>query len=504
MKEKVVIIGGGLGGLFSGALLAKNGLDVTVLEKNAIIGGGLQCFRRNGLQFETGMHVLGGFRKGGNLSKICNYLGILERLDIRHVPDSEMDEIHYRLSGDTYRIPSGRENFTAYFSRLFPDEACGIKEYVDELYRLTEEMPLFHLKAAPAGLVAHSEKFYWPADRLIAHYVRDERLRELLAYLNTLYGGIAGHTPAYVHALINVLYINGASRFAGGSQQLADALKDVIEANGGAVLSGKEVTRVELSPVRTVESVITTDGDGYPADWCVSAVHPVELLRMLPEGAFPKAFSRRLDEIPVSYSAFSLFIELKPGRFPYIDHSCWLLDDYGSMWSQHDAPEAEWPRGFLYMTPPDSDQGPFASRLLVHSVMDFSEVEKWKDTTVGHRGEDYEAWKQAHVEKILDKLCSIYPDFKDAIANVYSSSPLTIRDFYHTKRGAIFGYRKDSADIMLSRIPVYTKIKNLLLTGQNVNLHGICGVPLTAVTTAEAILGQNKIVNDINNAYKEF
>ena len=44
MKKRVVVIGGGLGGLFTGAILAKEGLQVTVLEKNINIGGGLQTF----------------------------------------------------------------------------------------------------------------------------------------------------------------------------------------------------------------------------------------------------------------------------------------------------------------------------------------------------------------------------------------------------------------------------------------------------------------------------
>lgn len=48
MKQKAVIIGGGLGGLFTGAFLSKEGVEVTVLEKNNVIGGGLQCFKRNG------------------------------------------------------------------------------------------------------------------------------------------------------------------------------------------------------------------------------------------------------------------------------------------------------------------------------------------------------------------------------------------------------------------------------------------------------------------------
>jgi all-trans-retinol 13,14-reductase len=52
---------------------------------------------------------------------------------------------------------------------------------------------------------------------------------------------------------------------------------------------------------------------------------------------------------------------------------------------------------------------------------------------------------------------------------------------------------------MLSQLPIWTKVKNLLLTGQNVNLHGICGVPLTAVNTVEAIIGQGKLLQKINN-----
>lgn len=50
----------------------------------------------------------------------------------------------------------------------------------------------------------------------------------------------------------------------------------------------------------------------------------------------------------------------------------------------------------------------------------------------------------------------------------------------------------------LSQLPVITKVDNLLLTGQNNNLHGFCGVPLTAINTAEAILGRNFVLNKIN------
>jgi all-trans-retinol 13,14-reductase len=68
--NSVVIIGGGLGGLFTGAILAKEGLKVYVVEKNATIGGGLQTFRRFGEEFDTGMPIVGGFQKGGGGRRI--------------------------------------------------------------------------------------------------------------------------------------------------------------------------------------------------------------------------------------------------------------------------------------------------------------------------------------------------------------------------------------------------------------------------------------------------
>lgn len=496
MNRSVVIIGGGIGGLFTGALLAKNGVKITVLEKNSIIGGGLQCFRRRGKIFETGIHVLGGFEEGGTLTKICRYLGIYDSLSIQHMPDSCMDEIRYRSTGEVFRIGSGKENFIKSLAIRFPAEEDNLRAYVDEIYRLSEEVPLFYLRPSDDTIQVHSDSFTMPADRLIARYIKDEKLREILAYFNPFYGGVANHTPAYVHALINVLYINGASRFIGGSQQLADLLCRVIEENGGEVSTGREVTRIEVQD-RRILYVESADGSRYEADRYIAAIHPVALLKLLPPGTFLRGFTKRLNSIPNSYSAFSLYIDLKPGMVPYIDHTCYFMDDYGRMWQQDSYDSQNWPTGFMYMTPPDHNQGEFASRMLVHCVMSYNQVRRWDDTVTGRRGSEYEQWKQQHTRRIMDKLQLVIPNIREAAAHVYSSSPLTIRDFYHTKEGAMFGYRKDAQDLLYSQMTIHTKISNLLLTGQNINLHGICGVPLTAIQTAEAILGNNFLIDAI-------
>lgn len=499
MSTTAIIIGGGIGGLFTGALLAKNGMKVTVLEKNATIGGGLQCFHRKGKLFETGMHVLGGFGEGGSLTKICRYLGIYDRLQLQSIPRECMDEIYYHSTGEVFQIGSGRDNFIRTLAARFPDEESNLRAYLDEIYRIADEVPLFYLKPSSDIIQVHTEQFTMPADELIASYIHDEKLREILAYLNPYYGGVAHHTPAYIHALINVLYINGSSRFIGGSQQLADLLREVIEQNGGAVKSSKEVTGLEVEE-KKITSAVTADGERFTADWYISAIHPVTLLNLLPQGTFLRGFVKRLNEIPNSYSAFSVYLDLKDGMVPYTDHTCYYMEDFGSIWHQADYEAAKWPDGFMYMTPPDPNQGEFASRMLVHCVMDYAQVKPWEDTTVGHRGEDYEHWKDTHIEKVMQKLERVIPNIRQATANIYAASPLTIRDFYHVKDGSMFGFRKDSENLLFSQMTVYTKVRNLLLTGQNINLHGICGVPLTAIQTAEAILGPNYLINAINEA----
>ena len=99
---------------------------------------------------------------------------------------------------------------------------------------------------------------------------------------------------------------------------------------------------------------------------------------------------------------------------------------------------------------------------------------------------------------LFDK-AALLPDFRDCIEFVFASSPLTIRDYYGNKKGSNYGFQKDSNNLMLSQLSVFTKVKNLYLTGQNVNIHGFCGVSLTAIETAEALVGYNTIVRKINN-----
>ena len=85
-----VVIGSGLGGLLSGAILSRAGYRVTVLEKASQPGGCLQTFTRGGIRFDTGFHSVAGLEEGGPLERIFRPLGLMG-LPWEHV--TETDEI---------------------------------------------------------------------------------------------------------------------------------------------------------------------------------------------------------------------------------------------------------------------------------------------------------------------------------------------------------------------------------------------------------------------------
>lgn len=496
--QSTIIIGGGLGGLFTGAILAKEGVSVTVLEKNATIGGGLQTFRRFGEDFDTGMHVIGGMQPGGNIARICRYLGILDRVDIRDVDDDCTDSLYFAEDRTTYRIAKGREGFVRSLAAYFPAERARLEAYVQAIYAMLDEVPLFSLRPSGSLIPMHSADFMMPADDFIAKYIADERLRSVIAYMNPLYGGRAHQTPAYIHAIINVLYINGASRFVGGSSRFARLLASVITAHGGRVLPGDGVEWIDVAD-RHVGHVRTVSGKVYTADRYISAIHPCTLFTLMPEKAFPKAYRDRLNSLPNAYSAFSLYIKFREHVFPYINHSEYYMSRYADIW-QFGAAGKPWPLGFLFMTPPVDGQGPWASRALVTAPMRWEEVERWTGTRVGRRGPGYEQWKREHADRLLTLIEEMHPGFRSTIEAMNTASPLTIRDFYGVKEGSLCGFSKDSHNLALSQVPVVTKIDNLLLTGQNNNLHGFCGVPLTAIQTAEALLGRDYVLQRIEES----
>lgn len=83
---------------------------------------------------------------------------------------------------------------------------------------------------------------------------------------------------------------------------------------------------------------------------------------------------------------------------------------------------------------------------------------------------------------------TVIPGLSDMVSEQYISTPHTWQRFTHTPDGSAYGIRKDCRQPLMTMLSPRTPIPNLLLTGQNVMLHGLEGVAMTAVQTTEIIL----------------
>lgn len=497
MKESVLIIGGGIGGLVSGAILAKEGYAVRVIEKHTVIGGGLHTFKRYGVEFETGMHVISGFEETGALRKLFTYLGIFDKLHIKPADTDGFEHLHIESDGMTYKLASGRQNFIDTLSSYFPEEKENIQHYIDRVYTLCDNIPLFNLKPATNKGYLQIDAMSISVGEFIESYIKDPKLQSILAWNNALYGGEKYRTPAYIGAMITKFYIEGASRFVGGSQQLADALADVISQDGGEVIKGNGVKFIDIQD-KKIQKVITENGQEFTADWYISAIHTSTMFKLMDTSKIQKSYYTRIDNIPNSYSSFTMYIVFKPNTFPFLNHTNYTIPDYSTTWNHDTYNEENWPQGVMYITPPDTDSDKYAQKMIVNAIMRYDTVKKWENTSVEKRGEDYNAFKKQCEERLLAILEKKYPEFRSKIDKVFSATPLTIRDYYGAKDGAIYGTLQDCTNMAATHIAIRTKLENLLLTGQNINLHGILGVPLTAISTCGELIGFEKLLNKIN------
>jgi len=116
------------------------------------------------------------------------------------------------------------------------------------------------------------------------------------------------------------------------------------------------------------------------------------------------------------------------------------------------------------------------------------------------RGETYEQFKSRKAEKLIDMVEEKFPGTRNAILKYYTATPLSYRDYIGNDDGSLYGILKNNNDPMKSLISSKTKIPNLFLTGQNMVLHGILGVSISALVTCSSFTDINVLMEKIKNA----
>ena len=141
----------------------------------------------------------------------------------------------------------------------------------------------------------------------------------------------------------------------------------------------------------------------------------------------------------------------------------------------------------------------------VMTYMRFSETEKWAHTSKtvsepGRRDEDYEAFKKEKEALVLLRIEEVFPGITAKIKAIHSATPLTFRDYIGNKDGSLYGVLKNSHSPIRTQINTKTRISNLHLTGQNISMHGILGVTVSAFVTCFSFIDKNKLIQKVINA----
>lgn len=490
--KKCIIIGSGLGGLSCGCILAKNDYDVTVLEQGRQVGGCLQCFRRKGVLFDTGMHYIGSMDKGQTLHAIAHYLGIdtdlqLNRLDTEGYDDISIGGVHYHLA-------NGREKFVDTLAKHFTESRKDLEKYYDLIERVTSTMSI-HTLTRGARIEQSVDWQLRSVGSVIGETVNNNLLREVLCGISPLYAGEQWRTPFTTHALISDFYRQSAFRIVGGSEKIAQSLRHSIENMGGRVLTNKKVVKILCDDTKA-RSVLCDDGDGFDADVVISDIHPTATLGLLESHLFRPAYRHRIEGLKNTTGAFTVYLKFKKGRVPYLNNNLFLYKG-GSVWNCQQYDESTWPKFLLYMHFCHKSNPIFAETAEVITYMNFNDVRPWLNTKTGNRGEDYEEFKHRKAELIISALEKECPNVRGNVEAYYTSTPLTYRDYTGSIDGAMYGVAKDVTADMAGRISPRTRVPNLLLTGQSITSHGMLGVLAGSMVTCSQLLSLDAIYDQM-------
>jgi all-trans-retinol 13,14-reductase len=276
-----------------------------------------------------------------------------------------------------------------------------------------------------------------------------------------------------------------------------------IRSAGGEIRTKSKVKKF-IEKDDKIIGVELTDGSVVTGKNFISNLHPQQTIDMVESPLIRNIYRNRLKELPNTVSAFVLNIVFKKNSFPYSRQN-YYYQKSGHAWDMADYNEANWPLGYAIYLTRSSKETSWSEGMTVFTYMRFDEVKHWVDSfnTIlekQERGEGYEKFKEIKSEKLISCVEEKFPGLRSHIQSYTSSTPLSLRDYIGTDDGSLYGIAKDYRDPFKTLIPPKTKIPNLYLTGQNLNLHGILGSALSGLLTCSAVLGTDAFLEKIKNA----
>jgi UDP-galactopyranose mutase len=279
---RVVVVGGGFGGMAAAARLAKLGHDVTLLERSATLGGALSTVELDGFAWDAGPTttllpavVRDLFRKSGRP---------LEReVDLQPL---DLVREHRFADGSSLRLPGGsRAAQLAAVDALGPGLGRQWVEHVESYADVWEllrkewfERP-FDADVAPrelTDLLGRRESL----EKRLRRTFRDERLRLVAGHRLVMDGHVLRDVPVFAGVDVYLEQRFGAWTVPGGLAALGTAMAERLALRGVTVRTGVEALDLVLDSGR-VAAVRTADGE-VDADHVVVAIDPRRLPVLAP------------------------------------------------------------------------------------------------------------------------------------------------------------------------------------------------------------------------------
>jgi phytoene dehydrogenase-like protein len=452
----VVVVGTGLGGVSTAALLARHGMRVLAVERGDGPGGYAHAFRRGPYLFDPAIHVIpeAEFVRG-----LLRYLGVEDQVELVAV-----DALYgVGFPGFAGKLPLGRAPFVEAHLRLFPHEAAGFARFFEVCERVFQDAAELPMKLSLTDLGEAANRFptlfrYRGATvgEVLDEHLSDARLKALVT-AGWSYMGLPPSRLSFLHfcQLLNVI-IDGSYHCRGSFQRLVDAFVTALERDGGELVLGTAVTRVVVEGGRA-RGVVLADGRSVRADVVVSNADPRRTFEdLVGREHLPARFLGRIRRLRPSLSAFLLFagstLDLEAMG---ASHDNFLFDHWDHDTTMEDVLAGR-PGGTSVNVPTlvDRSLAPAGEHaVIVRALAPYDIGEPW-----GER-------KAAYTDELLAACERAYPGFRDSLTFSEAATPLVLERYTGNLQGACYGWEISPEQVGSQRASHDTPVPGLYLAG---------------------------------------
>jgi phytoene desaturase len=492
--SSVIIIGGGISGLASAALLAREGHTVTVLEKRSVLGGRAGSWEQDGFRFDTGPSW---YLMPEVFDHFYELLGTSAAEQLRLLTLDPGYRVFFEGEKEPLDISASRDENLALFESVEKGAGAKLDRYLDsakETYVLAKKKFLYttfvDIRRVMTGEVlakgaTFARLLLTPLSRLVARTVKDRRLRQILGYPAVFLGSSPYTTPSMYHLMSHLDLADGVLYPMGGFARVIESIADLAKAEGVTIVTDAAATSITSTNGKAT-GVVTATGS-YEADIIVSAadLHFTET-QLLPaeQRTYPQEY---WDKRVPGPSALLLYLGVS-GSLPELEHHTLLF-------------AKEWEKGFtkIFGTP-SSVPEPASLYICKPSGVDpdvapegfenvFVLVPIPADPSIGHGGDvDVEALADRTIAQIAD--WAGIPDLASRITMRKTVAPGDFADDLNAWRGTALGPAhtlKQSAFFRAGNAS--KKLENLYYVGGS-TIPGI-GLPMCLIS-AEILLKRIK------------